>query len=510
LIKKNGKGRMRMRVIAGVDSSTQSTKVEIRELESGQLLGEGRAAHPPVSPPRSEQDPASWEKAFYDAFSEAVAAAGLDSNASEHSLAAISVGAQQHGMVVLDEQGRVIRPAKLWNDTESAPDALALRKELPGGDAAWAQACGSVPVAALTITKLAWLKRCEPDAFARLRTVLLPHDWLTWRLTGRFITDRGDASGTGYWSPSQNDWRPDLLSLVDGDVDWEATLPQVLGPTEPAGEWKGTLVGPGTGDNMAAALGIGLSQGDTAISLGTSGTAFCVSEHPIVDPMGYVEGFADASGRYLPLACTLNATKVTDTIGSLLGVDHDELAKLALEAPPGAHGLVLVPYFDGERTPNRPWARGGLAGMSTATTRGDLARAAFEGVACSLLDARDHLLRSEHHSGSPAPNGGQPTHRPERIFLVGGGARSKAYQQIFADLSGTEIIIPDLQESVAAGACIQAAAVAKKCKVSDIIQTWGLGHGRVVEPKGGIPSQEIRERYSEIAKNLLWDTEDHL
>lgn len=504
-----------MRAVAGVDSSTQSTKVELREIESGRLLGEGKAPHPPVFPPVSEQDPASWERAFHDAFSQAMTGAGLESK----DIAAISVGAQQHGMVVLDEQASVVRPAKLWNDTESAPDALALRERLPGGDAAWAQACGSVPVAALTITKLAWLKRCEPEAFARLHTVLLPHDWLTWRLTGRFVTDRGDASGTGYWSPFQNAWRPDLLSLVDDSVSWLEALPTVLGPMEPAGEWRGILVGPGTGDNMAAALGIGLRQGDTAISLGTSGTAFCVSETPSADELGYVEGFADASGRYLPLACTLNATKVTDTIGSLLGVDHDELARLALEESPGAHGLVLVPYFDGERTPNRPWARGGLVGMSTTTTRGDLARAVFEGVACSLLDARDHLPRPDGTSmsaGTSRPAGtssdAPPANRhlegrPERIFLVGGGSRSSAYQQIMADLSGVEIIVPDLQESVVAGACVQAAAVAKRCEISDIIENWGLGYGKVVEPRSGIPRQEIRERYSEIAKNLLWDTQ---
>ena len=197
-------------LVAGVDSSTTATKVEVRELDSGRIVGRGSAPHPPTHPPRSEQDPAAWWAAFESAWQQAGAP----------NVAAISVAGQQHGMVVLDEQRRVIRPAKLWNDTESAPDAKWLIAELAGGSKAWADACGVVPVASITITKLSWLHRNEPEAWQRLAHVLLPHDWLTLQLTGRLATDRGDASGTGYWSAASGTYRFDLLALVDGDRDW--------------------------------------------------------------------------------------------------------------------------------------------------------------------------------------------------------------------------------------------------------------------------------------------------
>ena len=227
-------------------------------------------------------------------------------------------------MVVLDDAGAVLRPAKLWNDTESAPDADWLLGRLGGGAAAWAAACGSVPVAAFTITKLelaapARARRVRP----RLAHVLLPHDWLTWQLTGELVTDRGDASGTGYWSPADGRYRHDLLAIVDGDKDWSAAVPEVLDPlaARPARHRAGAIVGCGTGDNMAAALGVGLGPGDVGVSIGTSGTVFAVSDQPTADPTGAVAGFADATGRFLPLVCTLNATKVTDAVARLLGVD---------------------------------------------------------------------------------------------------------------------------------------------------------------------------------------------
>lgn len=259
--------------------------------------------------------------------------------------------------------------------------------------------------------------------FNRLASVLLPHDWLTAQLTGRHTTDRGDASGTGWWSPADESYRPDLLALVDDTVAWEDVLPEVLGPRETAGQWSehGALVAPGTGDNMAAALGIGLQPGDLALSLGTSGTAFCVSDLPTADDTGVVAGFADATSRYLPLVCTLNATKVTDTMARLLGVDSSGLDALALAAPPGAGGLVLVPHLDGERTPNRPDATGTLTGLRTDASREQLARAAVEGVVCNLLAGADELTRWV------------PNLATGRIFLIGGGARSAAYRQVVAD-----------------------------------------------------------------------------
>ncbi|MGI9052378.1 MAG: xylulokinase [Ilumatobacteraceae bacterium] len=461
--------------VAGVDSSTSATKVVVRDLDHGRVVASGTRPHPPTQPPRSEQDPSVWWSAFEGAWSDA----GLPE------VDAIAVAGQQHGLVVLDAGCRVVRPAKLWNDTESAADAAWLIDQLDDGAAAWAAACGSVPVAAFTIAKLAWLHRSEPASWGRLAHVVLPHDWMTAQLTGRLVTDRGDASGTGYWSPGEEAYRFDLLAIVDADRDWTTAVPEVLCPLERAGEWRGSVVAPGTGDNMAGALGIGLRQGDVAVSIGTSGTVYTVSDRPTADPSGAVAGFADATGRFLPLVCTLNATKVTDAVRRLLAVDHASFDDLALTSPPGANGLTLLPYLDGERTPNRPGATGTLAGLRTDVDRGDLARAAVEGVVCGLLDGLDAL-------STFAPCGG-------RLILVGGGARSAAIRQVVADLAGREVVVPRADEQVAAGACVQAAAVLTGDDPADIADTWDLRVGEAVEPgPGAAAADQVRSAYAAL------------
>ncbi len=472
-----------MPFVLGVDSSTQSTKVEVRDAESGELVAHGHAPHPATTPPRSEQDPSAW----WDALGAAIGAAGYAATA----VTAMAVAGQQHGMVVLDADDEVIRPAKLWNDTESAPDAQWLISRLAdgqggGGEEAWAGGCGSVPVAALTITKLSWLHRKEPEAWARLARVCLPHDWLTWKLTGAFVTDRGDASGTGYFSAARDEYALDLLAIVD-DVDWAPRLPRVLQPSERAGTTIAlgldAVVAPGTGDNMAAAIALGLRPGDVAISLGTSGTVYTVSESPTADASGAVAGFADATGRFLPLVCTLNATKVTDTMARWLGVDHARLDALALDASPGAGGIVVVPYFDGERTPNRPDASGAISGLRTGTTREQLARAAIEGVVCGLLDGLDALTRAGVRADGD-------------IVLVGGGAQSAAYERVVADLSGRPVVVPDASEHVAAGACAQAAAILLDGNVTDVAAVWDLGRGATIEPDLSVDRERVRAAYA--------------
>lgn len=463
-----------MPLVLGVDSSTQSTKVEIRDADSGKLVGSGQAAHPATHPPRSEQDPNAWRDALVEARHQAGAPP----------VVAMAVAAQQHGLVALDTNGHVIRPAKLWNDTESAPDAAWLVEQL-GGPEPWATACGSVPVASLTITKLSWLHRNEPEHFERIAHVLLPHDWLTHRMTARFTTDRGDASGTGYWSPHDEKWRPDLLEIVDADKDWVACLPEVLGPSEPVREREGAVIAPGTGDNMAAALGVGLAPGNIAISIGTSGTVFTVSERPVADPSGAVAGFADATGRYLPLVCTLNATKVTDVFARLLGVDQAGFDRLALNAPPGAGGIVLVPYLDGERTPNRPDATGALTGLRGDVTAEQVARAAVEGVVCGLLDGLDALRAA-----------GVRVTGADGITLLGGGARSHAYQRALADLSCWPVRVPRGNEHVATGACVQAAATLHGEAPEDVAASWQLGAGHDVEPDPRVDGHGIRAAYA--------------
>ncbi len=470
-----------MPLVLGIDSSTQSTKVEVRDADTGTLVGEGRAPHSATTPPRSEQDPGEW----WNALESACAQVGD----AIRDVVAVSVAGQQHGLVALDAHGRPVRPAKLWNDTESAPDAQWLIDQLAGGADAWADACGSVPVAAFTITKLSWLHRCEPEVWAQVARVCLPHDWLTWKLTGEFVTDRGDASGTGYFSPAQSAYRYDLLALVDAGTNWSTRLPRVLAPTEPAGVAgalaAGAVVAPGTGDNMAAALGVALRPGDVAISIGTSGTVFAVSDAPTADPTGAVAGFADATGRFLPLVCTLNATKVTDAVARLLGVDNAGLDALALAGEPGAHGVVLVPYLDGERTPNRPGARGSVHGLRSDVTREQLARAAVEGVVCGLLDGFDAL-------------GAAGVRTEGRLVLVGGGARSPAYQRVLADLAGRPVLVPAAAEHVATGACVQAAAVLHNQTPDEVAHGWELGAGRVIEPAASGAGEAVRAAYASV------------
>ena len=471
-----------MVLVVGVDSSTQSTKVEVRDLDSGEVVGSGAADHPSVTPPRSEQDPSRWWSAFEAAFKMATT-----SLVGSGEVAGISIAGQQHGMVVLDAQDQPVHPAKLWNDTESASDAEVLLEQFSsgstGGAAAWADAIGSVPVAAFTVTKLMWLRRSKPEVWSRLARVLLPHDYLTHRLTGNYTTDRGDASGTGYWSPISGRYRWDILALIDPDRDWSDAVPTVLGPLDIAGTWKGTTVAPGTGDNMAGALGVGLRSGDAVISIGTSGTAYSVCDSPTADPSGAVAGFADATGRYLPLVCTSNAAKVLDAVARLLGVDHDEFDSLALAAyPTDDHGPTLLPYFDGERTPNRPDAAGVLAGIRSDISREQFARSAIDGVACGLLDAFDALDTLAPVTGT--------------LFLTGGGAQSRALQAVVNGLVEVPVVLADADEAVATGAAVQAAAVLEQVDHSVIQDRWGLGSGMPIVAT--VDSNGVRERYAAL------------
>ncbi len=449
--------------VLGIDSSTQSVKVEVRDADSGALLERSTARHPSTTPPVSEQDPEAW----WSALQQALGQVNLDG------VGAAAVGGQQHGLVLLDETGAPLRPAKLWNDTESADEAAAMVAEL-GADG-WARACGSVPGAAFTVTKLAWVAAHEPELLERVAKVMLPHDYLTWRLTGAHVTDRGDASGTGWWSPQTGSYLTEMQGQLSAD-----RFPKVLGPTEAAGEWNGIVIGPGSGDNMAAALGLGLRPGDLAVSLGTSGTAYAVSETPTMDASGAVAGFADATGAYLPLVCTLNATKVTDTIARLMGVGYAELDSLASDGR--SNGVTLVPYFDGERTPNLPNSTGWITGLRSDATREQLARAAFEGVACGLLDGVDALA----DAGVKATG---------RFFLIGGGSRAASFRDAFAGLSGRDLIVPDADETVATGACVQAAVVAGLGTFAEVADRWGLGAGERIEREPMAEAGAIREAY---------------
>ncbi|TQJ29833.1 xylulokinase [Microbacterium sp. SLBN-146] len=426
-----------MTLVMGVDSSTQSCKVVITDATTGAVVREGRAVHPAGT----SVDPEAWWIALREAIS---AAGGLDD------VAAWAIGGQQHGMVALDADGRVIRDALLWNDTRSAGAANDLIAEFGADELA--RRTGLVPVASFTITKLRWLRDNEPDNAARVAAVALPHDWLTWRLRGfgpdnpvldELVTDRSDASGTGYWDPATGGYDRALLEAALGH---DAVLPRVLDADGFVTDAAGRRVGGGAGDNAGAALGLGARAGDVVVSIGTSGTVFAVSDERTIDPSGTVAGFADCTGRFLPLVATLNAARVLDAIARLLGVDHGELSRLALAAEPGAGGLTLVPYFEGERTPNLPDATASLTGMTLAsTTRENLARAAVEGM-LSGLGAGLEALRA---LGVPL----------ERALLIGGGAQSEAVRRIAPLVLGLPVELPQPGEYVALGAARQAAAV---------------------------------------------------
>lgn len=433
-----------MKLVAGVDSSTQSCKVVIRDLETGSLIRSGSAKHPDGT----EVDPQSWWVALNAALKKA---GGLDD------VEAISIAGQQHGLVALDAAGDVIRPALLWNDTRSAGAAQDLIDEF--GVETLVNRTGSAPVASFTITKLRWLRDNEPENAARVAAVALPHDWLTWRLRGfgpagesklgpqldELVTDRSDASGTGYFNPQTNQYDDLLVIAALGHLP---ILPRILVPGESAGPVVSgasrARVTCGAGDNAGAALGLGAKHGDVVVSLGTSGTIFAVTETLPRDPSGIIAGFADASGIYLPISVTLNAARILSTTSELLGVDFDELARLALEAPAGSEGLVLVPYFEGERTPNLPDAKASLHGMSIAsTTRVNLARAAIEGMLCGL------------NAGLLAL--GSLGIRGQRILLIGGAAQNPAVQEIARTIFTVPIEVPVPGEYVAEGAAVQAA-----------------------------------------------------
>ncbi|MGC5016517.1 xylulokinase [Streptosporangium sp. DT93] len=486
-----------MPIVAGIDSSTQSCTVELRDAGDGALLGTGRAPHPVTHPPLSEQDPAAWWRAL----ATALALACRDAGVRPGSIDAVSVTAQCHGLVALDAAGQVLRPAKLWNDTTSAPQAAGLVARY--GARNWVRATGLTPTAALTVTKLAWLAEHEPGNLRRLTTVLVPHDWLTYRLTGERVTDRSDASGTGYYAAFENRWRTDLLTeLVSPDVDWDAAVPRVLGPAEPAGRVlpevaaelglrPGVPVGPGGGDQHLGAVGLGLRTGDVAYSLGTSGVVLSVSADPVFDSTGWVDGVADATGGYLPLVCTLNSTKVTDTFARLLGVDVGTLGHLALAADPAQARPTLVAYLDGERSPDLPNAQGVMAGLTTASTREGLALSVFESVIFGLV--RGH--QAIDAAGVPTPG---------EVVAVGGGARSLAYRQVLADVLGRPVITRDAPEASARGACVQGAAVLSGSDIKDVRDAWRPPLVAVVTPRPG-DSAALMERYLLLAEQVRAD-----
>jgi xylulokinase len=465
-------------LIAGVDCSTQATKVLVVDPDDGRVVASGRALHEVTGTGGArETDPEVW----WDALRAALAETG---RAGE--VGAISVAGQQHGLVVTDDGERPLRPAVLWNDTRSAPDAAELRDAL-GADA-WAERVGVVPVPSFTVTRWAWLRRTEPDVAAATRAIRLPHDWLTERLCGHGVTDRGDASGTGWWSTRDETYSGEVLELVELD---RALLPEVLGPGEGAGEVvadglglpAGALVGPGTGDNMGAALGLGLRPGEPVVSLGTSGTAYAAMSARAVDPSGLIAGFADAAGGFLPLAATLNCTLAVDRVATWLGLERDAVAQRT--------AVTVLPYLDGERTPNLPRAAGTIAGLRHDTEPGQILLAAYEGAVASLVEALDLLAAVGSGLDPDAP-----------VVLIGGGARGRVWQQTVARLAGRAVVVPEAEELVALGAAAQAAAVLTGEPADEIARRWDTRRGATVEPPAS-PDGETLARIRGVREAAL-------
>ena len=458
------------KIVAGVDSSTQSVKVVLREADSGELIASTSRPHPDGT----EVDPRKWKEALDSALDEV----------SEYKIDAISIGGQQHGMVALDSEGKVIRHALLWNDTRSDNAALDLNHEIPDIH----NRTGSQLVASFTASKVRWLADNEKANADKVAAIALPHDWLSWQLTGAtnietLFTDRSDASGTGYFDSVRNEYCKDIFAAALRS-DREVVLPTIIAPHKIGGATtSGANIAAGAGDNAGAALGLGASVGDLVISLGTSGTAFAVSSTPTHDPSGEVAGFADATGNFLPLACTLNAAKIFNTVATTLGISFDEFSQLALTAKPGAEGLRVIPHFDGERTPNRPQARGRFHGITHSNfTKANIARAAIEGVIAGMVYATQAVEKLGVSYS--------------RVLLIGGAAKNEAVQKITADFFAQTIHLPPTGEYVADGAAKQAAWALNESTQPPL---WKLGEVKAIDPIHRV--NEIVADYMDLIQN---------
>ncbi|MFF1922340.1 xylulokinase [Streptomyces sp. NPDC058221] len=447
--------------VIGVDSSTQSTKAAVVDAATGRLLAVGRAPHTVTGQGGArESDPEEWWQALRTAVLAALAESGLDPAA----VTGIAVAGQQHGLVTLDTDGRPLRPALLWNDTRSAPQAAALTAAL--GRDVWLDRTGSVPVASMTAAKWMWLRENEPATAAATAAVRLPHDFLTERLSGAAVTDPGDASGTCWYDPGTREYDPELLALTGMRAELLSTVAptgatRAGGLTEQAaralGLPAGIAVAAGTGDNMAAAVGLGLgAEGlldHPVVSLGTSGTVFAATRNR--PHSAYLAGFAATDGTRLPLGCTLNCTLAVDKVAELLGLDRED-------AEPGGES-VLLPFLDGERTPDLPAASGLLHGLRHDTTRQQILGAAYEGAVVAVLRALDEL----------------PLDAPDApLRLIGGGARGTLWVETVRRLSGRPLVIPDAAELVALGAAALAAGAATGRDPVALATGWDTGRGR--------------------------------
>ncbi|MFN0069624.1 MAG: xylulokinase [Limisphaerales bacterium] len=492
-------------LLIGIDSGTQSTKALVVDAVSGKVLGDGVAKYdliPGLPPGHKEQHPDTWRKAAATAIKAALKAA----KAGPAEVVAIGVSGQQHGFVPLDAEGQVIRPAKLWCDTSTAPECEEITGAL-GGVRAAIKTLGNAVLPGFTASKILWMKKNEPKNFARLATILLPHDYLNFWLTGERFMEYGDASGTALMDVMRRRWNAAAVNSIDGDLFNK--LPKLSASDQPAGRLTektakelglnpGVLVSAGGGDNMMAAIGTGNTrEGVVTASFGTSGTIYGLSEKPIADPKGEIAGFCDSTNRWLPLLCTMNVTVATEMVREDFKLDHATFEKSAAKAPPGAGGLLLLPYLEGERTPNVPDGTGAFFGVRPGTfTASHFARAAMEGVTLGM----NYGLRRLAELGV----------RTTQVRATGGGAKSKLWRQIMADVFNAEVVTLAVAEGAAYGAALQALWCWRlhkgdKVHIADITDAFvklNPAEAAKPDPKNVAAYQELQTLQEELSRAL--------
>ncbi|RKQ96881.1 xylulokinase [Kushneria sinocarnis] len=484
----------------GVDCGTQSTKVVVFDPERRALIGEASSAHELISAAsgRREQQPAWWIEAFETAFHQAIERAGI----SAGEVRAIGVSGQQHGMVALDEQGEPVYPGKLWNDTEASHENEMLIEAL-GGEQGCLDRLGIIPQAGYTAPKIAWLREHHREAYDRIATLLLPHDYLNFHLTGERTAEYGDASGTAYFDTRRREWAPDVLAKVAPELDAGQVLPRLVEPDQPAGRVRRevaerlglgehVVVSSGGGDNMMGAIGTGnITPGAVTMSLGTSGTIYGCSTQPTVSRNGLVANFCGSHGGWLPLICTMNVTSATNQIRELTGHDVNAFNAAVERAPIGAEGVRVMPFFNGERVPMLPQATGSFLNLSSHNFSGDnLCRAVMEGATFGLRYGLDLLAEFDI--------------RPKQLRLVGGGANSRVWRQMVADVMNVELVCPVVGEAAALGAALQAQWCERR-QQGETIELHELCEQAVDidESTLTIPDEESAGRYREVYRDYL-------
>src|SRR5688572_8485953 len=438
-------------LVIGLDSGTQSTKALVVDAKNGKVLGTASEAYdliPKLPPGAKEQHPDTWRRAAANAIRKALKQAGAKSG----EVKALGVSGQQHGFVPLDAKGEVIRPAKLWCDTATATECGEIMERV-GGFKATVREIGNAVLPGFTASKILWLKKNEPKNYARLASVLLPHDYLNFWLTGEKVMEYGDASGTALLDVRKRKWCSAAVDAIDPEL--VEKLPTLISSDQPAGTLQAStakllglnpnvLVSAGGGDNMMGAIGTGNTrEGVITASFGTSGTIYACAEKPVVDPEGEIAAFCDSTNRWLPLLCTMNVTVATEMMRLDFGYSHEQFASKAATVPAGSHGLMLLPYLEGERTPNIPDGTGVMIGINQRTfSASHYCRAAMEGVTLGM----NYGLRRLAELGV----------KPKQIRATGGGAKSKVWRQIMADIFNTEVVTLKVSEGAAYGAALQA------------------------------------------------------